>query len=103
MLLTAALTDGMPVEYASGPVDRRHLMGALTVARKKTPKTPKPTPGPEEWTKKPLILNLRGSEEFKTWIQGLATFDRQSVSGLVERALVHYGRAIGYKPEAPER
>jgi hypothetical protein len=79
-------------------------MGAVAVARKKTTRgTPKPTPGTEEWKKKPLIVNLRGSEEFKEWIQGLAAFDRQSVSGVVERALVRYGRAIGFKTEPPER
>ena len=82
-------------------------MGAMAVAKKKasTPKasTPKATGGPEEWKKKPLIVNLRGSEDFKVWIQDLATYDRQSVSGLVERALVHYGRAIGFKVEPPER
>jgi hypothetical protein len=69
----------------------------LLVAKKKS------TRNPEEWAKKPLILNLRGSEEFKAWVQELASFDRQSMSSLVERALVHYGRAAGFKKEAPER
>ncbi len=78
------------------------MVGALDVARKKPEDRPAPK-GPETWAKKPLIVNLRGSEEFKAWLQGLAAFDRQSVSGLVERSLVAYGRAIGFSKEAPER
>lgn len=78
------------------------MAGVEAVAKKRA--TPPPTPkGPETWNKKPLIVNLRGSEEFKAWLQELAAFDRQSVSGLVERALVHYGREIGFKGEAPDR
>lgn len=78
------------------------MVGAGIVAKKKT--TPGSEPkGPETWNKKPLIVNLRGSEEFKAWLQELATFDRQSVSGLVERALVHYGRSVGFDKAPPER
>ena len=78
------------------------MVGVGTVAKKKpTPKAE--SSGPETWNKKPLIVNLRGSEEFKAWLQELASYDRQSVSGLVERALVHYGRAVGFDKPAPER
>lgn len=78
------------------------MVGVSPVAKKK----PGPKPelgGPETWKKKPLILNLRGSEEFKAWLQDLAAADRQSVSGVVERALVHYAKGIGFTKEAPER
>ena len=78
------------------------MVGVATVARKKPAEKPEPK-GPETWNKKPLILNLRGSEEFKRWLQELAGYDRQSVSGLVERALVQYGRAIGFDKAPPER
>lgn len=71
--------------------------------KKKTENKPDPASGPETWKKKPLIVNLRGSDEFKAWIQDLAAFDRQSVSGIVERALVGYARSIGFTKEAPER
>lgn len=84
--------------------------GVLDVAKKKTsPKKAqageqKPPPsGPESWNRKPLIANFRGSEEFKEWLQSLASFDRQSVAGVIERALVHYGKAINFNKEAPER
>lgn len=75
-------------------------MGALAVAKKKGPE---PASGPETWKKKPLIVNLRGSDEFKAWLQELAAYDRQSVSGLVERSLVSYARTIGFDKPAPER
>jgi len=76
-------------------------MGVLTVAKKKP--APKKAPsGPESWSRKPLIANFRGSEEFKAWLQGLATADRQTVAGVIERALVHYAKSIDYEP-APER
>lgn len=80
------------------------MTGAQTVAKKKAPASKQgKSRGPETWSKKPLIVNLRGSDEFKAWLQGLAAYDRQSVSGLVERALVHYGRSIGFDKQAPER
>lgn len=78
------------------------MVGVIDVAKKKP--TPGPAPkGPESWNKKPLIVNLRGSEDFKAWLQEVASADRQSVSGLVERAVVHYARSIGFTKEAPER
>jgi hypothetical protein len=76
-------------------------VGVLDVAKKKTP--PPPASGPESWNRKPLIANFRGSAEFKEWLQSLASADRQSVAGVIERALVHYAKAIGYNKEAPER
>lgn len=75
--------------------------GVLDVAKKKTP--PAPASGPESWNRKPLIANFRGSIGFKEWLQDLAASDRQSVAGVIERALVHYARSIGFTREAPER
>lgn len=71
---------------------------------KKRPKSGPPAQGgPEGWSRKPLIANFRGSPEFKEWLQALADYDRQSVAGVIERALVHYGRSIGFDKPAPGR
>jgi hypothetical protein len=76
-------------------------LGGFIVAKKKAP--PPPAGGPESWNRKPLIANFRGSPEFKEWLQKLASADRQSVAGVIERALVRYAKAIEFKEEAPER
>jgi hypothetical protein len=87
-------------------------VGVLDVAKKKMtlkatgakPPAKGPASGPESWTRKPLIANFRGSAEFKAWLQRLAVADRQSVAGVIERALVHYARdVVKFKEEAPER
>lgn len=73
--------------------------GVITVAKK----TPKPADGRESWNRKPLIANFRGSAEFKAWLAGLAAFDRQTLAGVVERALVNYARLINYPEPPPKR
>lgn len=79
-------------------------MRVVAMAKKKTPASKaKPAGGPETWSRKPLIVNLRGSTAFKAWLQELAAADRQSVSGVIERAVVHYARAIGFGKKVPRR
>jgi hypothetical protein len=46
---------------------------------------------------------FRMRQEYADWLEELATSDRSSVSGVIDRALAHYGKAIGFKKEAPER
>jgi hypothetical protein len=50
-----------------------------------------------------IVVTLKGSPEWKAWVDKLATFDRSSVAALIDRALAHYGKAIGFGEEAPER
>lgn len=79
-------------------------MSALTVidvAKKSSPRG-KPAPA-EETGRKPLIVQVRGTDEYKTWAEDLAKFDNRSLSSLVERALRRYAIEIGFKREAPER
>lgn len=73
------------------------------MAKKKTaPKQAAPA-GPETWNRKPLIANFRGSEGFRAWLRELAASDRQTVAGVIERALVRYAKESGYTKEAPKR
>jgi hypothetical protein len=51
----------------------------------------------------PMIVQVRGSKEFKDWAEALAEFDSRSLASLVERSLKHYAQSIGFKKEAPKR
>jgi hypothetical protein len=48
-------------------------------------------------------VTLKGSVERKAWLEELASFDRSSVAGVIDRALAHYGKAIGFNKDAPSR
>jgi hypothetical protein len=42
-------------------------------------------------------------QEYADWLAALASFDRSTVAGLIDRALAHYGKAIGFERRPPER
>jgi hypothetical protein len=46
---------------------------------------------------------FRVRQEYADWLRQLAEFDRSSVASLLDRALAHYGKAIGFDKEAPKR
>lgn len=64
-------------------------------------------PEPErEWydrPKKPVVAQVRGSEEYKAWLEGLCHHDRRKVSDLVEIAVAQYADRIGYRKPQPPR
>jgi hypothetical protein len=84
-------------------MDGESAAGVLDVAKKKAAPKRSTAGGPESWNRKPLVANFRGSDAFKEWLSSLATFDRQSVAGVIERALVHYAKSVHFDKEAPER
>ena len=53
--------------------------------------------------RKPMVVQVRGSEEWKAWSEGLARFDSRPLASLVEHLFRRYAKEIGYKPEPPER
>ena len=73
------------------------------VAKLKSKPEPDPIPEPEASKRKPMIVQVRGSEGFKTWTEELARFDSRPLALLVERALRRYAKEIGFDKEAPER
>jgi hypothetical protein len=73
-------------------------MGTGVMARKKAEAERKPAAD-----RLGIVVTLKGSPEWKAWVDELATFDRSSVAALIDRALAHYGKAIGFRKEAPER
>jgi hypothetical protein len=58
---------------------------------------------PSTWNMKPLAVQVRGSAEWKAWVERLAARDRASVADLTDRALAAYARQIGFAEEPPER
>jgi hypothetical protein len=52
---------------------------------------------------RPIALTIRGRAPWKDWVAKLAKHERISINELVDRALVKYGREIGFKENPPER
>jgi hypothetical protein len=71
-------------------------------------KPPKPTPAPEPEPKpkaagqKPMIVQIRGSQEYKEWVEEIAGKDGFSVSMAFDRAMRMYAKANGHR-EPPKR
>ncbi len=63
----------------------------------------KKTPTVRSGERLAVVVTLKGSAEWKAWLEELASFDRSSVASVIDRALAHYGKAIGFKKEAPSR
>jgi hypothetical protein len=71
----------------------------LSVAKKK-PVAPKPK-GDDKG--KPIIATMRGSQEFKEFLEEAAKKDRSSVADFLERAAVRYAKELGIDREPPDR
>lgn len=52
---------------------------------------------------KPIIATLRGSPEFKAYMERAAALDRCAVSQFLERAAIVYARRLGMREKPPER
>jgi hypothetical protein len=52
--------------------------------------------------KQPVVFTIRGSAEWKAWVERLSDRNRQSVSGLIDTALAKFAREIGFE-DPPER
>lgn len=59
---------------------------------------PEPTPEPEKTPRKPMVVQVRGSEEWKDWAERLADHERDTLTKLVERALGKWAKEIGFEP-----
>jgi hypothetical protein len=67
------------------------------MARKKTLPRTKPR------IERPIAVTIRGSEEWKAWVEAGAKFCRTDVTKLFDVAVVEYLKARGFDSEAPER
>jgi hypothetical protein len=52
--------------------------------------------------RKPMVVQIRGSAEWKAWAEGLAEKDGDTLAKLVERALRKWAKDAGY-PDPPKR
>jgi hypothetical protein len=52
--------------------------------------------------RKPMVVQIRGSEEFKAWIEELADLERDTVAKFVERVVRKHAESIGFR-EMPDR
>lgn len=75
---------------------------AEDVAKKKAEPVSKQAK-PTDKGRKPMIVQVRGSNEFKAWAERLSQFDSLPLSSVVDRALRRYAREIGFKEDPPER
>ena len=55
------------------------------------------------WPGKPLAIQVRGSPEWKRWLEELAEFDRSNLADICDRSIAAYARAIGFPKPPPPR
>jgi hypothetical protein len=79
------------------------MVGTTRVAKKRRDEGEAVGSSPEKWSRKAIIFTLRGSEEYKAWLDGLAQADATDLSELAERAFAAYARQIGYANPRPKR
>jgi hypothetical protein len=72
------------------------MPGAVAVAKRKASNAVEPG-------RKPTALTIKGSLEWRAWVEKGATFCRTDVAKLVDAALVDYLKNRGFEPEPPER
>ncbi len=70
-------------------------MGTATVARKKA----KPT----DAIRKPVAVAVRGSEEWRAWLEAAAAHCRMSVSAFLDYAATQTAKQQGFTDPPPER
>lgn len=77
---------------------------AQKASKAKTRMTTTPQPDPrEDWGRKPIALQLRGSPSWKGWVERLAKHCQMSVSALVSFALLQIARQQAFDEKPPER
>jgi len=74
-------------------------MGISVMAKpKRTAESPKP-----ESDRLGVVVTLKGSPEWKAWVDELAAHCRTDVSKLIDSALVGLAKDRGFTKEAPRR
>lgn len=73
------------------------------MAKKSAPKKAAPAPPVAESTRRRTVLTIKGTDEWRLWLEGLSRQLREPTSTVVDKALVMYAKAHGFDREAPER
>ena len=71
------------------------------MAKKNTKKVEKTSEAPTNY-RKPMVVQIRGSKEWKAWIEGMAEKEGDTVAKFIERMARKYAKEIGY-PDPPKR
>jgi hypothetical protein len=64
---------------------------------------PKPQAKTPDPNRKPVAVTIKGSEEWKAWLEEAATHCRLSVSALVDHSVARYVKSEGFTKKPPER
>lgn len=56
----------------------------------------------ESADRKPMVVQIRGSAEWKAWVEALADQQRDTVAKMVERSLSKIAKDAGF-PDPPKR
>ena len=70
------------------------------MAKKKTASTNKPV---ESWKRKPMAIQMRGSDEWRAWVERGAAHIGLKTPTLVDQAVRLYLRENGFTEPPPER
>ncbi len=75
------------------------MVGTLEVAKKKAmSKAAEPPPDPRQ-----IVISIKGTAEFRDWLNELADRERVTSVAVIERALVEYAANHGFTKPAPKR
>ncbi len=77
------------------------LMTEQDMAKKQAKRPAKPSAA-EERVRKPMIVQIRGSEEWKAWVEELADKEGDSLAKLFERAVRKFAHDAGHR-DPPRR
>jgi hypothetical protein len=64
---------------------------------------PKPRKTQPDPNRKPVAVTIKGTEEWKAWLEEAAGHCRLSVSALIDHAVTRYVKAEGFSKKPPER
>lgn len=63
-------------------------------------RTKKSAPKPEP---KPTVISLKGSGEWRVWLQELSSHCRTDAAKVIDAALIDYAKTKGFMKKAPPR
>jgi hypothetical protein len=62
-----------------------------------------PAPAVETADSRAIVVSMKGTVEFRDWLNELAEFDRSTAVQVMEKGAVMYAKQIGFPKPAPKR
>lgn len=50
-----------------------------------------------------IVVSMKGTPEFRDWLNELAEFDRSTAVQIMEKGAVLYAKQVGFEKPAPKR